>query len=223
MKDVIVVSYATHRAGLLDEYEQQLKYAQIDFHLEPVELADGINSVTARWKFEYMWRMCSKFRGYQSIVFTDAWDVLFVGGKEDFLRPDWVTFAAERNCWPEPGSPLSDSPWAFVNAGMCSLAIDTAHKWLREMLHRTDIDILEQAWLNRSRATGCDFFLDTTTSVFYTVSADKEDGSLVRLGDGRLFNRQFNSFPRFFHFSGKCPTEPFRDMLRTGKPLCASV
>jgi hypothetical protein len=219
MKDLIVVSYATHRAGLLDEYEQQLKDAKIDFHLEPVELADGINSVTARWKFEYMRRMCEKFENYERIIFTDAWDVLFCGYKREVLRnaPAHMLIGAERNCWPEPWlakSIVDTTAWPFVNPGLISGSPEGILWWTKQALKLEDLDLLEQQWMNRCRALNwIPMCLDVHTQLFYTVSEDKEHGELQsRAGDP--WNRSLRTYPQFFHFSGKCPTEPFRAMLR---------
>lgn len=219
VKDVIVVSYATHRAGLLDEYEAQLAAAGIDFHLETVELQDGINSVTARWKFEFMRRMCERFAEYESIVFSDAWDVLFFGSKESLLStfPEVIVVSAERNCWPEPE--LKDKiwgawPWRYANAGLIAGSTRKIASVSANVLRfASDLDILEQAWMNRRLSKSMEFpLLDRTTGIFYTVS-DGENSPLSRLSDGRIWNGLCNTFPQFFHFSGKCPTEPFRRML----------
>lgn len=228
MKDVIVVSYATHRAGLLDEYEAQLAAAGIDFHLETVELEDGINSVTARWKFEFMRRMCERFKEYERIVFTDAWDVLFFGTKADLLKrlPEYLVISAERQCWPDPTVAegfTSDSPWRFCNAGIMGGNRNSVILTAIHSLSADDLELMEQEWLNKQLSEqGGSEFIDERTEVFYTVSADKEDGSLSSI-DGRPWNWTTDTHPQFFHFSGQCPTEPFRRMLETGEPLCASV
>lgn len=231
MKDLIVCSYATHRAGMLDEYESQLEAAGIDFHLEPVTLADGINSVTARWKFEYMRRMCEQFSDYSRIVLTDAWDVLFFGAKENLMKnlPECFTVSTERNCWPEEqiaAGIIGDSLWRFCNAGMIAGSPEKILSWLRFMTEPR-VNLLglgEQAWFNRLVAY--DHFSiarDLHTEVFYTVSADKERGELQVDYKGWPWNSRYNTSPQFFHFSGKCPTEPFRETMYTGKPLCASA
>lgn len=227
VKDVIVVSYATHRAGLLDEYEAQLAAAGIEFHMEPVELPDGINSVTARWKFEFMRRMCERFSDYLRIVFTDAWDILFFGTKAEVIgKPVRFMISGERNCWPEVDMEdrfTFDSPWRFCNAGVIFGSPYGVIDWCDDALKYGDIHLLEQTWLNRHKAANdISIPINTSTSMSYVVSRDKEDGSL-RINDGRLYNSLYGTYPQFFHFSGKCPTEPFRRMLETGEPLCASV
>lgn len=232
MKDVIVVSPITERRGMLDEYEDQLAAAGIDFHLEAVQLADGINSMTARWKFGFLKRMCERFGEYSRIIFTDAWDVLFFGSKEELLEkiPALPIMSAERNCWPENDLNFKQEipgPWRYYNAGMvagCPLDIFTV---VSNLLHMDDLDIMEQAWMNRQLARGrTPFSIDSRTELFYTVSFDREDGSL-QTRDGKLWNLTTGTCPQFFHFSGKCSSAPFRAMLREGESLgsglCAVV
>jgi hypothetical protein len=240
MKDLIVISYATHRAGLLDEYEQQLKDARIDFHLEPVELADGINSVTARWKFDYMRRMCERFADCERIVFTDAWDVLFVGSKAQLLEIDtFPMVAGERNCWPDNSiaseimsAASPPSHWRFCNAGVISG--NPAKLWgvCQLALSLPELERLEQDWFNRHFAFGEDIGIDCDefTEVAYTVSpfdwtTEMDLIYVDAVDDGhhrKWWNRRFNTYPQFFHFSGKCPTEPFRAMLRGDTPSLVS-
>jgi hypothetical protein len=228
MSDVIVVSAITERRHMIDEYEDQLAAAGIDFHLETVNLADGIGSITARWKLAFMRRMCERFAHFSRIVFTDAWDVLFFGTKEELLAklPDFPMLGAERNCWPEPGIASnfnSGSPWRFCNAGMLAGCPKQILQWIELALKTPDLDMMEQAWFNRRRANqDLMFRLDVYTSLFYNVSYDREDGAL-QLRGGRLWNSTFDTFPQFFHFPGPCSSVPFRAMLRTGKPLCASA
>lgn len=222
MKDIIVVCYATHRAGLMDEYEQQLKDADIPLHIEPVSLPDGINSVTARWKFEYMRRMCSKFADYDRIVFTDAWDVLFYGSKNYLMAmDDFPMVGGERNCWPDPklaphimSSQTPASPWRFCNAGVISGMTASLGLVCNRALSMSGLDRLEQDWFNNLFAFEDDIGIDCDelTEVSYTVSYDKEDGSLTYFDSP--FNKKYGTYPQFLHFSGKCPTEPFRAMLR---------
>lgn len=224
MRDIIVCSYATHRTGLLDEYESQLEAAGVDFHLCPVTLPDGINSVTARWKFEFIQRMCLVFSDYRRIVFTDAWDVLFSGTK-NALRgkiPDYPLVSAERNCWPEVE--LADkissgpTPWRFANAGMISGSPYRLSDWVYDALQMPELDIMEQAWLNRRLAEHSrDFYfpVDSGTELFYTVSEGEE--LPLKVTSRGVYNTATDACPQFFHFSGKCSSVPFRRMLRTGE------
>jgi hypothetical protein len=231
MKDVIVCSAYTHRQHMIDEYEDQLAAAGIDFHLEPITLENGIVSITARWKFEYMRRMCERFDMYERIVFTDAWDVLFFGTKVDLMTkiPVYPIVSAERNCWPEEDLAESiqfptPTPWRYVNAGMIAGHPRALLSFREEALRKPDLDLMEQAWFNRRLvAKDSHFVTDIVTQLFYTVSYDREDGSL-KLKDGKLWNSRFDTYPQFFHFAGPCSSVPFRAMLRGAtSSLCASA
>jgi hypothetical protein len=228
VKDVIVCCYLTHRNGMMDEYDQQLRQAEIDTCFHIVTLPDGINSVTARWKLEYMQEMCDRLQAYSRIVFTDAWDVLFFGTREDLLTklPACPVVSAERNCWPEPEIAehlISQTPWRFSNPGLISGGPSELLEWIDDALKTPSLDLMEQAWMNRRLAArDLPFALDGLTYAFYTVSADQEDGAL-QIKDDQIWNSRFDTYPQFFHFSGKCPSRAFRDTLRTGEPLCVSV
>lgn len=225
-KDLIVIAGATHREGFLDEYETQLACADIRFHLEPLtNLPGGANSITMRRRIDYIRAMADNFSDYAHIIMTDAWDVLFLGTKEDLLNKvgDGVEISAERNCYPEPHlrQPILNHygcdplPWSFANNGMLFGSpakllelCDAASKF-------GDLDILDQAWFNRRLVEDrADLFsLDVLTDVFYVVSSTQEGGQL-RMKNGRPWNSLCDSFPCFFHFSGKCPDDRFRALLR---------
>jgi len=228
MKDVIVVSAITERRHMIDEYEDQLAAAGIDFHLEPIKLDNGIASITARWRFGFIRAMCERFKSYRRIIFTDAWDVLFFGTKEDLLGKisPFPLVSAERNCWPEENlvDRIPDNgPWRYVNAGMFCGKPSVILGWIEDALRTPDLDMMDQAWFNR-RLANRDFAIipDYRTSIFYTVSYDREDGSLHKRLRGPC-NYAYGTYPQFFHFAGPCSSVPFRAMLRTGEPLCASV
>ena len=230
MKDVIVVSAITHRQGMIDEYEDQLAAAGIDYYFHPIALDNGIVSITARWKFKFIREMCEKFSDYERIIFTDAWDVLFYGTKEDLLQKVTVrpVVSTERNCWPEGNLKFKyelKGPWKYCNAGMiCGPPIDL-RCWVEHelSLNMPNLELMEQMWFNRKVATGTySFKLDIYVGLFYTVSCDHEDGTL-QMKNGRPYNSYSDTYPNFFHFSGKCSSVPFRNMLRTGRPLCISA
>lgn len=224
MNDLIVVAGCTHREGFVNEYEQQLALAGIDFHLEPLaSLSGGANSITMRWRIDFLRKMAHKFSDYKKIIATDAWDVLFYGEKEEVMNkiPDTLMLSAERNCYPEPGyAPhfTSSSPWKYANSMIASspaYLID----WLEWAQQMPDIDILDQAWFNRRAAENqTTISLDETTDLFYVVSSTQEDGSL-QIKHGLPWNRRYNTYPNFFHFSGHCPVDGFRNLLVNGGQL----
>jgi hypothetical protein len=231
--ELIVISPITRRQGFIDEYEDQLAAAEIEFYPCPIMLDDGIASITARWKINFIRSMCQRFQKYSRLVFTDGWDVLFYGSKQDLVDklPSGVLVSAERNCWPERDlteSLKTTSRWSYCNPGMLSGSPERLMAWTTQALRMPDLDIMEQAWFNRRADKGdIEIIRDLTTAIFYTVSRDLEDGSLEHncgLPWGSVCNAKYGTYPHFFHFSGKCPSVPFRAMLRgRTKSLCASA
>lgn len=219
MKDIIVISHATHRAHLIDEYEEQLRHEHIDFHIEPVVLEDGIGSMTMRWRVAYWQRMAEQFSKYDRIVFTDAWDVLFYGTKEALCsKIPPLVMSAERNCWPDeslgcdiPGS----GPWRYANPGMMAGYPHTISSWSKWAVSQ-----ISSEWLDQMDQKCCNYLLvnhygtvpplDSNTAIFYVVSQDKEDGSLRH----DLTNIRYGTSPQFFHFAGPCHPSRFRSLLR---------
>jgi hypothetical protein len=217
MKDVIVVAHATERKYLTDEYEGQLRDAHIDFHIEPITLFDGIGSMTGRWRLDYWHRMCKKFSGYDRIVFTDAWDVLFFGniyGMHTRLPP--LLISAERNCWPDESLAQwyrSTSPWRYPNPGMMCGYPEYIVAWIETLKAglRFNADVMDQLAFCQLAASHPELVpLDTLTTLFYVVSADKEDGALST----SLVNARYKTRPYLFHFAGTCHPDPFRALLR---------
>lgn len=216
MKDVIVVLHATHRAHLMDEYEAQLRYAEIDCHVEPVDLPDGIGSMTMRWRLDYWKRMSEKFSEWDRIIFTDAWDVLYFGPREQLL---WiippVLMSAERNCWPDESlAHEGPSPWRYPNPGMLAGYPEAIIDWTNRFAMFPDVELMDQLWSNRFHSY---IPLDTRTMLFYVASADKEDGSLQKVL-GAPCNMRYHTFPQFIHFAGPCHPSRFRALMRDEVP-----
>jgi hypothetical protein len=199
--EVIVVAGATHRAGLLDDYQRQLEQASVPFHLEMVEpMPAGPNSMTMRRKAEFVRAMAEKFRDYKTIYITDAWDVLFFGTLEDLIskNPKKPTFSAERNAYPESDiEGIGNTPWKYCNAGCVVGSPVDLLLWSALVRHLgINLDILDQAWLNR-HLNMTD--LDTETNLFYTVASENE---ALELKGGRPWNSVCDTYPNFLHFSG---------------------
>lgn len=220
MNDLIVVAGCTHREGFINEYEQQLALAGIELHLEPLsDLPAGANSISMRRRIDYIRGMATKFQSYKRLIMTDAWDVLFVGDKEEVMSrvPPTMIVSGERNCYPEPDLRhkfISTSPWKYANNGMIAGYPEYILHWLEWAEQMPNLEILDQAWFNRRIAEDqAAISLDEATELFYVVSATQEDGSLQMKG-GRPWNSRFNTYPNFFHFSGKCPDDRFRAMMK---------
>ena len=225
-KGIIVVGGATHHDYLMGEYQNQLIAAGVPHHFEAVDpMPGGPNSMTMERKISFVRSMARKFDDYQRIVISDAFDVLFYGSLEGLIDkvPETVLISAERNCYPEPHLAIefvSSSPWRFVNAGLMSGSPDALIEWSDSIsMAAYELHLLDQMWLNRRAAESSPFVkLDEETEIFYTVSSTQEDGEL-RLWKDRPFNMATGYFPSFFHFSGRCSTDGFRNLLVNGTPL----
>lgn len=221
MTEIIVCSGCTHRSGMLDEYERQLADAGIPFHLEQLDpLPCGANSINMQRRIQFVRILCLKFSGtFDKIVITDAWDVLFHGTRDELIEkvPDTMLVSAERNCYPEAqyGDLITGTtPWRYVNNGMMAGSPEYLRAWCDEAERTPNLDILDQAWFNRRRAEHSALVpLDETTDLFYVVSATRENGEL-KMKNGRPWNSLCDTYPNFFHFSGQCPTDSFRKLLR---------
>jgi hypothetical protein len=196
--EVIVVAGATHRAGLLDDYQRQLEQAGVLFHLEMVApMPAGPNSMTMRRKAEFVRQMSEMFINYATIYITDAWDVLFFGTKQELNnKSSLFLFSAERNSYPEQVEARGDTLWRYLNAGCMCGDPRWLVQWGTEILKLSDLDLLDQAWMNRNMNN---FPIDTSTSLFYTVSANDSD---LKAKNGRPWNSACDTYPNFLHFSG---------------------
>ncbi len=218
---VVVIAGITHREGFIDEYEAYLAKEGIEFHLEPLPpLPGGANSINARMRINHFRRMAEKFIDYKALYLTDAWDVLCFASKDELIAkaPETFICSAERNCYPEANLATvitGDTPWKYANNGCCAGNPSYLLEWCEKALKTDDLDsILDQAWFNRRLAEGSDLVpLDSTTNIFYVVSAWLEDGAL-QVKDGRPWNAFCNTKPAFLHFSGKCPDDWVRKMLQ---------
>jgi len=209
MNEVIVISGATHRAGVLDEYERQLRAANVPFELEPYPaLQSGPDSVTMRLKHNFLKGLASKYSQFTTIYNTDAYDVLFYGTHEELIAkaPSKILFSAERNCYPESAHAYrihGPGPWKYVNAGTLAANREYLLKWLESIENDGELDILDQRWYNRRLADSRTEVvpLDYDTNIFYVVSGELEDGAL-KIKDNRPWNESRGTFPNFLHFSG---------------------
>lgn len=204
--EVMVCAGVTHRAGLLDDYERQLERAGVPFHLEIVPpMPAGPNSMTMRRKIDFVEQMAKMFCDYDSIYITDGWDVLFFGTRQELIhKAPLFRFAAEANSYPETVEGTGDTPWRFANAGCMVGTPGRLIQWVRMVEAIGDLDILDQAWLNRHLDITP---LDTQTMLFYVVAPGDQ---MVWQEDGRARNMRCDTFPNFLHFSGGVNADQWR-------------
>lgn len=219
MNDLIVCTYCDHWAGMLEDYRRQLLHASIPFHVEYIHPFPHPSGLPVSFKFHWMREFATRFREYHRLVFTDAFDVWFIGQDVSERIPNEVIWGAERNCYPEPhlaGLFNGDTPWRFVNAGLMAGSPEAILDWVADAERHPlyEPGPLDQCWLNRRRAdTPALVPLDSTTNLFYVVSSTLESGEL-RIKNGQLWNSLCGTYPCFFHFSGSCPTDSVSQMLK---------
>jgi hypothetical protein len=203
----MVVAGATHRAGLLDDYQRQLEQASVPFHLEMVApMPAGPNSMTMRRKAEFVKAMAEKFRDYRTLYITDAWDVLFFGTLEDLIeKSPRLEFSAERNAYPESNVVgQGDTLWRYANAGCMGGTPLNLAMWGGMVDLMDNLDLLDQAWLNRHPDMTP---LDTRTKLFYTVTTVD---LALEVKNGRPWNWTCGTYPNFLHFSGGTNADQWR-------------
>lgn len=210
MKDLIVIMPCTSPAGYVNEYLLQLARAQIDVYVDRLESFSNMNGGgTHAFAIEFMRRWASKFRDYKKIVFSDAFDVLFYGTKEDVLRKipdDHILLAAERNCYPDislarhfPGR----TAWRFVNCGLTAGTPDNILNWL-EQIEKHPLYLpngLNQRMLNWLRRDESPLApIDDMTELFYCLFLEKDE---LVFEDGLPKNSVLGTHPNFIHANGK--------------------
>jgi hypothetical protein len=221
MNKLVICTYCDVARGMLEEYREQLHCAGIAaFHVETIKPFPHPSGLPVSFKFSWMREFALRFVGeFERLVFTDAYDVLFVSSSDIADRiPAEVTWAAERNCYPEPELAekiIGETPWRYVNAGLMSGAPQAIIDWVDGAQRHPayEPELLDQRWLNRRLAdTPGMVKIDSGTANFYVVSSTLERGEL-QMRNGLPWNSLCNSTPSFFHFSGQCPTESFRELL----------
>jgi hypothetical protein len=158
--------------------------------------------------------MCKRFSDYQAIVFSDAFDVLFYGSKEDVLEkiPETgVLVATERNCWPDTtlgaGMPGS-TDWKYANGGLLAGKPKEILQWFDEIESHP---IYKESWCNQgffnvlkySGSHSCRF--DEATTLFYCLHSENNE---LQFDGETPVNSVLGTHPNFIHANGKWPWPP---------------
>ena len=211
MNDLLVILPCTQEYGLMPEYLRQLREAEIDVHVERLEsIPNGNAGGTHAYALDIYRRCAQRFDNYRNLVFSDAFDVLFYGTKEEVLGKipfDRVLLAAERNCYPDPSLSSSipgKTPWRFANGGLACGTPESFLKWVEEIEKHPLYapSGLNQRFYNLLLAMGFPLVsIDATTDLFYCLFL--EEGELD-FQNGLPINKLCRTRPNFLHFNGKC-------------------
>lgn len=218
MKDLIVVIPYTEVRGMMTTYLRQLEKAEIETSLvKLLDIPNGNAGGTHGYAISLMRKGCERFADYKAVIFSDAFDVLFYGTKQqvlDKIPQTFVLMAAERNCYPDPLNISGDTPWKYVNCGLTAGTPLNILRWLQlqELHPEYDQNGLNQRFFNKRRQEGSELaFIDETTNLFYCLFG--ECGELEFQNEVPV-NTLFGTMPNFIHANGKCGFAP---MFTEGK------
>jgi hypothetical protein len=212
MNDLLVIMPCTQEHGLMPEYLRQLREAEIDVHIERLEsIPNGNAGGTHAYALDLYRRCAQRFDNYRKLVFSDAFDVLFYGTKEEVLGKipfDHVLLAAERNCYPDQflsSSIPGKTPWRFANGGLSCGTPESFLKWVEEIeKHPLYAPYgLNQRFYNLLLAMAPSPLvqLDETTELFYCMFLEAGE---LDFKNGFPVNQLCGTRPNFLHFNGKC-------------------
>lgn len=211
MEELQVVTFCTKPAGLLAQYQEQLQNAGMPLAIEPLrEMPHNVGNL--EFKIKNFREALEKYRA-KRIVFSDAWDVLFYGTKDEVISkiPD-VLCAAERNCWPD--AYLAEyfkggTPWKFFNGGLMAGTRDGLLDWLERIEKHPQYQpkLIDQQWFN-FRLMECDPIapVDEYTRLFYCMILEQGE---LQFKNGRPANTLLGTAPNFIHFNGKTDSTMF--------------
>jgi len=212
MKDLIVIMGASKESGTMQQYCRQLKDADIDFHVEmiPLDHPNLHGGGSLGGKMVGCRKLVQEFQDYEKIIFSDAFDVLFYGSKEEVMSkiPDtYVLSAAEKNCYPEPNIAKfipGKTPWRFFNGGLWAGTPENLIKWVDSIEQHTEYksNMIDQQFFNWILAQKDNSFLhiDSNTELFFCLYSGYPE---LYFQQGVPCNAVCNTHPNFIHANGK--------------------
>lgn len=167
------------------------------------------------------------------IIFTDAWDILFLAHPHgvgdrciEWFGPDVIVFNGERNIWPRGDlkEAFPDTgPWAYLNSGfMCGSAAN-----ILKLLEAMDLESIgvdranpdggriepnDQAYFQQAYADKlAPMVVDGSCKLAMTFSATGDDD--FELKDRVLHNKLTGTTPGVAHFNGSGMNDHFHKFL----------
>ena len=219
MKDLLVVLSCSGSSGLSETYRQQLTDAGIEFSFNIIgEIPNANSGGCLEYKLEMLRQYCRRFYDYERLIFSDVWDVLFYGRKEDVIRKiplDRMIQGAERACYPEyhlGGLIRGVTPWRYANGGFQAGSPQAILEWCdraQESSYYAPEEI-DQRFLNRLLAYTPEMVaLDSKTQLVYCLAGEAGELEFVR---GMPRNTLCDTWPNFLHFNGRFEHGPILKM-----------
>jgi len=223
MTDLIIILGASQVHGFMPLYLEQLKAASIDYHIHDGSDKPNINAGgNLGYRVNIFKRLAAQFSNYERIVFSDAFDVLFYGTREDVIAripTDHLLHAAEKNCYPDQclGLPIPDrGPHRYANGGLVAGTPEQFMKWCDEIPRQRGYhpEHLDQYFLNvlvSQNSPLC--IIDHRTELFFCLHSGYNE---LEFEKGFPINRMYNTRPCFIHANGGYdPSKMFEDQKRS--------
>ena len=220
MKTLVAVA-ADCQKGFFANLVSQVHAAGIDFMWK--ELVPFSWRKLILWELEVA-RMCPD----TLIAFADAWDMLFLGTKNEFdevLSAQPLLLHSEKVCWPDTRKkyvyPPSDSPWRYVNgtgpAGLGRHIADAIEFGMDRFpiigegtgVHDITVDNDQRFWT--------DIYLSgigkLDTECRLSQSLVDLNTSDISVKSGRVRNNITGSSPLFIHANGAAAMQGYRHLM----------
>jgi hypothetical protein len=206
MKDLLVImcNSTGELRGTMPLYLTQLEEAGIHYHVESIPPPDS----TIAFKLRVIRKVIPEHADYEFHIFTDAFDVQFLGQKEHILKQiprDGILLAAEKNCHPPECKALKIpdvGPWMYANGGLWAGTPESILNWCDEIeahpLYRPDK--IDQLLYNELLAEGSELArIDFKTTLFFCLYSGYPE---LDFASGMPINTRYCTFPSFIHANG---------------------
>lgn len=221
------VTYASH-GGRDDRFCRAVE-SSIRSGYDLVILGWGVKWRGLSQKLEAAQSYASSLPKSDLLLFTDAFDVLFTGNKDDILKQyeslqAEIVFSAECGCWPHVIEnkghacfheyPVSPTPYRYLNSGTWIGQADKASRMLLEVMKEAGSDfanandqkLVADFYIQGRFGIKLDFYNKIFQSMHMTLDrplphCDPTKDVTVNQ-EGVYYNKLTKSAPAIFHFNG---------------------
>jgi glycosyltransferase involved in cell wall biosynthesis len=179
-------------------------------------------------KLEAAHSFASSLRSDDIILFTDAFDVLFTGSKENILQNflqmnTKILFSAECGCWPHVMEdrdacfhkyPPSPTPYRYLNSGtyigyatnVVTMLQDVIKKAGNNFQNANDQKLVADMYIAKQHGITLDFHNKIFQSMHMTLEKPlpycNPSQDIIFDHQKRYYNKLTQSYPSVFHFNG---------------------
>ena len=224
--DLLVIIGCSVVKGWMPTYVRQLSDAGIAVHIEMLTDETVKYGGSSEFVFKDKRRLAERFANYKKLIFSDGWDVLFFGTREEVIRKipnDYVLLAAERNCWPKYIE-LDDkiegpTAWRYANGGLLAGTPENIIVWLDALMRhsRFNGEHVDQYLYNLLLYDRSELLhIDDHTELFYCALKEQEE---LQFENELPVNTACATHPQFIHANGCFDMGVI--LKRMSNPVCA--